>query len=88
MGSWITEKRESDRDGERQGGKEEKGSRKVVEKNTFMKRNTFHNLHLAPQEKNSDFQEAVSHLIIYEKEMRLGKDKWCCKEGILLFYLY
>ena len=47
----------------------------MVEKNTFMKRNTFHNLHLAPQEKNSDFQEAVSHLIISEKEMRLEKDK-------------
>lgn len=40
-----------------------------------MKRNTFHNLHLAPQEKNSDFQEAVSHLIVSEKEMKLEKDK-------------
>lgn len=60
--------REKDREGKR---KRDQGK---CGKNT-VKRNTFHNLHLAPQEKNSDFQEAVSHLIVSEKEMKLEKDK-------------
>ena len=87
MGSWLIEKRESNR--ERQEEKKERGKEQGQWwKKTFMKRNSFHNLHLAPQEKNSDFQEAVSRLIISEKEMRLEKEKWYCKEGFLLFYPY
>ena len=61
--------REKDREGKRERDQGRCG------KNTFMERNTSHNLHLAPQEKNSDFQEAVSHLIVSEKEMKLEKDK-------------
>lgn len=87
MGSWLTEKREWQR-WRKKGRERGKGIKESGGKNTFMKRKTFHNLHLAPQEKNSDFQEAVSHLIVSEKEMKLEKDKWCCKEGVLLFYLY
>lgn len=40
-----------------------------------MEKNYFHNLRLAPQEKNSDFQEAVLHLIISERKRRLIRDK-------------
>lgn len=43
-------------------------------KNTFMKKYSSHNLHLSPQEKNSDFQEAVLHLIISERKMRFVRD--------------
>jgi hypothetical protein len=41
-----------------------------------------YNLHLAPQEKSSDFQEAAMHLTTTEREKRLVRGKgdiasWC-----------
>ena len=59
----------------RETGKGKNGSEDSGGKNTLRKRIYFHNLRLSPQEKNSDFQEAVSHLIRSERELRLGKDK-------------
>lgn len=59
-----------ERERERERGREDDSG-----KNTPMEKNYFHNLRLAPQEKNSDFQEAVLHLIISERKRRLIRDK-------------
>lgn len=52
----------------------ERGREEGSGKNTFMEKN-YYNLRPAPLEKNSDFQEAVLHLIISERKMRLVRDK-------------